>query len=305
MADSAIKYVGVDACKAGWIGVGLDDGDGVKVEIVRGEFRDLLDCFRGACLILVDMPIGLPEYGKPSSRACDTEARRLLGDRRSSVFRVASKRFIKAAMENTDWGFGKKDDEVKDRYDKSKKCLNRQLGDKGSFTSQEFYIIPKMNEVDNALPLAEGDSREVREAHPEVCFMALSEENQPMSHKKSEPLGFWQRFRVARRNLQNVSGIDVVDVFEETRRKESRKSQVADDDILDALVLAITAKIGMQKGNELRRLPKGLTDNQKNWSPASILRLPDKDPPPEDCSTCKCLPMEMVYALHKDKTTQC
>ena len=57
------KYVGVDGCPYGWFSVGLDD---------RGEwegktflaFGDLLTHYANASLILVDIPIGLPEKGK-------------------------------------------------------------------------------------------------------------------------------------------------------------------------------------------------------------------------------------------------
>ena len=79
MTDSAIKYVGVDGCKAGWIGVGLSDGDGCpKVEVCK-EFADLVACFGDACVILVDIPIGLPE--DTVTRACDIEARKTLEKR--------------------------------------------------------------------------------------------------------------------------------------------------------------------------------------------------------------------------------
>ena len=289
MTDSAIKYVGVDGCKAGWIGVGLSDDDGCPKIEVCADFSDMLNHFSDASLILVDTPIGLCEDGKPSFRACDIEARHLLKERRSSVFRVASRRFVKAAMENPDWGFGKVD-VVKNRYDVAKEWLNCHVDGEGSFTSQEFYIIPKIDQVDKALPLAKNDPREIREAHPEVCFMALSKEIQPMSHKKSEPLGFEERIEILRHCAHNVDA-----VYGQARRKEPRKSQLADDDILDALALAITAKLGLESGNRLRHLPKGL-------SPAQILRLPDIDPPPKDS---KELPMQMVYALPNDEGTPC
>ena len=303
MTDSAIKYVGVDGCKEGWIGIGLSDWDGCPKVEVCADFSKMLKCFSDASLILVDTPIGLREDGKPRFRACDIEARHLLKERRSSVFRVASRRFVKAAMENPDWGF-REVDEVKDRYDKSKEWLNSRVVDSGSFTSQEFYIIPKINDMDKVLLQRDQNvSPKVRESHPEVCFLALSEEHHPISDGKSTPLGFWQRFRVVRDRLHDVSGVDVVDVFEEVRH-EYTKSQVGDDDILDALALAITAKIGLQEGNELRRLPKDKETKCEGLSSSEFLNLPDMDPPPTDNSE-KNLPMEMVYALPSDEGTPC
>ena len=302
MTDSVIKYVGVDGCKGGWIGVGLSDDDGCpKIEVCK-DFSDIVACFGDACVILVDTPIGLREDGKPRLRACDEEARWLLGEGWRSVFRVASRKFIKEAIENPDWGFEVKD--VKNRYDKAKEWLNRRFVDSGSFTSQEFYIIPKMGDVDKVLSYSdESASSKVRESHPEVCFLALSEGRHPISVGKKTPLGFWQRFRVVRNYLHDVSGVDVVDVFEKVRHEYTR-SQVGDDDVLDALVLAITAQIGFQDGNELRRLPKDPKAEREELSPLEFLNLPDMDPPPTDNSKKK-LPMEMVYALPNDKGTPC
>ena len=74
-----------------------------------------------------------------------------------------------------------------------------------------------------------------------------------------------------RRCAQDVKSIDVDAIIKKVR-DEFTKSQVADDDILDALAAAITARIGCQQGNELRTLPEN---------------------PPTDS---KGLPMEMVYA---------
>ena len=267
MTDSAIKYVGVDGCPAGWIAVGLGDGVESCVKVFgRGKFPKLLDRFSGASVVLVDIPIGLHEDGKPRFRDCDRKARKLLGDRMSSVFPVASRQLLDKVIAK-EW-----------ERESASKWSSRKWG--RQVNAQEFGIFQKTHEVDKALPLDESVASKVREAHPEVCFWALNGGNNTsaMSIGKKKALGFWQRFRVVRCNLQEVSGIDVVDVFEKARREETRKSQVADNDILDALALAITAKLGCKNG--FRRLPEDLSPDRK------------KTP-------------EMVYALHKDKTTQC
>ena len=251
MTDRAIKYVGVDGCPSGWVAVGLGDGDESCVKVFRrGEFPMLLEHFSGASVVLVDMPIGLHEDGKTRSRACDEKARKKLGAKRqSSVFSTPSRQFLNMVMAKG-W----------ERADASK-WSHEKWGRK--VNAQEFGIFRKIHEINDVLPSDKIVSSNVREAHPEVCFWALNggTTKSAMSHKKSKPLGFWQRFRVACRNLQKVSGIDVVDVFEKARLEEPRKTYVADDDILDALALAITAKLGWQNG--FRRLPEDLSPDRK------------------------------------------
>ena len=83
-------YVGVDACKAGWFAVVLQEEN--KWEF--GVFPDisvLWNQYRQARLILIDIPIGLVDSGI-HERICDKEARTLLGPpRSSSVFPVPSR----------------------------------------------------------------------------------------------------------------------------------------------------------------------------------------------------------------------
>ena len=252
MTDSAIKYVGVDGCKEGWIGIGLADDGYSKVEVCE-EFADIVACFQDACVILVDIPIGLPEDGKPVFRVCDKEARGLLGKLQSSVFLVPSGRFVNEVMENEDWGYCKvKKMKYSERYRNANEWSNNRYG-KG-IGSQSFGIIPKIGEVDKFLRTRDVDSPEIREVHPEVCFWALNKalEEERRLVSKHEALGFGQRLRIVRCWVPNA-----VDIFEEVPRRENSESPlVKPDDVLDALAIAITAKIGSQKGNELRTLPK-------------------------------------------------
>ena len=62
------EIVGVDGCKGGWFSVGIDRTGGFEMKLFC-SFRKLLDYYGGAKLILVDIPIGLPE-GK-DGRDCD------------------------------------------------------------------------------------------------------------------------------------------------------------------------------------------------------------------------------------------
>ena len=67
------EFVGVDGCRGGWFSVGLDRDGGLGSHRVFGSFAELLEHNADADLVLVDMPIGLPEGS--GGRACDKEAR--------------------------------------------------------------------------------------------------------------------------------------------------------------------------------------------------------------------------------------
>ena len=73
------KYVGVDGCKRGWFSVGFDS-EGMYEFKVAKTFDKLLKHYKDADLILIDIPIGLPE-GK-CGRRCDGEAWVRMGSHR-------------------------------------------------------------------------------------------------------------------------------------------------------------------------------------------------------------------------------
>ena len=79
--------VGVDGCKAGWVAVRLFGHDEHEVKVFPG-IGELLSYNDAVNLILVDIPIGLPEDAKP--RECDPEARAFIGHLYRSVFRTPS-----------------------------------------------------------------------------------------------------------------------------------------------------------------------------------------------------------------------
>ena len=256
MTESGIKYVGVDGCTGGWVAVGLGDGDESCVKVFgSGEFPNLLEHFDGASVVLVDMPIGLPDSIERGGRACDTAARKALNTkevkRGSSVFPTPTRPIVNEVIENTGWRQG--------------------LG----ITQQTFGIIPKIAEMDKTVATNEMASSKVREAHPEVCFWALNGGHEAMSYHKSDGLGFLQRFRLLLRWVGDTEDICVA-AHEEARSLKWRARDMATDDVLDALALAITAQIGCRQGG-FQTLPEN---------------------PPTDS---KGLPMEMVYAIPNEK----
>jgi hypothetical protein len=75
------EVVGIDGCKAGWVGVVLREGIFSRA-VVAANFRDLLTAVPAASVVAVDIPIGLPT----TARRADIEARRVVGARSASVF---------------------------------------------------------------------------------------------------------------------------------------------------------------------------------------------------------------------------
>ena len=297
MTDSAIKYVGVDGCKEGWIGVGLSDGDCWDVHVGK-EFANIVAHFGDACIILVDMPIGLCKDAAP--RACDKEARKKLGtERQSSVFSAPPRPFVNKVMRTQSWKRPKAHGKTyKGARAEANKWHEEKFCGKG-ISSQAFGITPKIGELDEYILTRRSDNLStptIREVHPEICFWALNKK-QPMPHKKgnSNSEGFDERIKALRRCVKNLSNVDVDAIYEKTRCRYMKK-QVADDDILDALAAAITARIGCE--NRLQSLPS------YPWkcSIMGICLCGFSEHPPKDS---KGLPMEMVYALPNDEGTPC
>lgn len=231
---SKSKYVGVDGCPYGWFSVGFDDYDHYELEIFE-HFEEVVAHYSQARRILVDMPIGLPCPG-PEPRHCDTEARKKLGSpRSSSVFRVP----IREAIYMVQGGASR------EKADKRSRHLNsRGVG------VQAFNIMKKVAEVDKALVARDKNaSPEVREIHPEVCFWSLNG-NRAMRDRKKLAAGIDERINVLVCLEPQVEAI-----YQSALSKYLRKT-VARDDILDALVAAVTAKLSYQDGYELKTLPE-------------------------------------------------
>jgi predicted RNase H-like nuclease len=143
---------GADGCKGGWVVAILREGaPGVRLQVVP-SFLDVVSLAGPSPVIAVDMPIGLPTAAIPR-RACDAEARRLLGLRRSSVFSPPVREIVSIPAYST-------------ANETSKRLAGMGL------SKQAFFLMPKIREVE-AVVLA-NPSFVIRESHPELAFLAMN-----------------------------------------------------------------------------------------------------------------------------------
>ena len=233
-------YIGADACKAGWLAVSFERETIWDVSIFP-DIAGLCDRYKGVALILIDIPIGLPDTGS-KERCCDTGARRLLGPKRgSSVFPVPCRSAVYA--------------DITKASDINEKLTGRRL------SRQALGITAKIRQVDQLLLAQKAAKLVIKETHPEVCFWALNN-RKPIESSKRKEQGFLERRKILRRVYPYTQAL-----LDHALQKFPR-SKVARDDVLDALVAAITASKGRQ----------------------GLLSIPER---PEVDS--KGLPMEIVY----------
>lgn len=235
-----MAVVGVDGCRNGWFAVRLADDGSWDVGVFK-SIGDIADAWKDISLMLVDIPMGLRDGHDQRERWCDMQARKLLRPgRASSVFPAPCLEALCSA-----------------KYEEASR-VNKALTGRG-LSKQSWAICPKIAEADEYVRRTGGPR--VREVHPEVCFWALNGKRAMTSSKKSTA-GLHERLRLLR-SMNVHSDAVVCDALITYPRTE-----VATDDILDALVAAVTA-LGDEAG--LKSIPE--------------------DPETDSMG----LPMEMVY----------
>lgn len=213
-----MKYVGVDGCPYGWVAVVLEEGQKPIVQIFE-HISILWEQHGDARIILVDMPIGLP-CAKAPVRDVDVAARGLLGPRKSSVFSPPLREVI----------------HCEDHAQAN--ALSRQLCGKG-ISRQAWNIVEKIKELDSFLCADLARSTVMYEAHPEICYALLCAG--PLPHYKKTLLGGLDRLGAVSRFCESAQ-----ELLRFSIQHFGRKS-LGEDDVLDALVLAICAR-GEQDG---------------------------------------------------------
>jgi predicted RNase H-like nuclease len=186
--------------------IAIDDDTTSIVERVSDLFTVVRLLESGELAVVgIDIPIGLPRRGP---RACDVEARRMIGPRRSSVFPAP----IRGVLEATTYG------------EAVARC--RALSGKG-LSRQAFGLLSKVRDVDRVMTPQR--QRHLVEVHPEASFTALA--GSPMAHYKKTPAGRAERLGALRTVFPDID-----------RHAEVRIDGVSPDDVLDAHAVTWSAR---------------------------------------------------------------
>jgi predicted RNase H-like nuclease len=171
-----MRVLGIDACRAGWVGVELGDGAFVRARLAA-TLVQLLESDEPA-VVGVDIPLGFAVDGW---READVLAARRLGARAASVFRVPPR----AVWDEPDYAAA------------NRRC--RELTGAG-LSVQSFGLRRRVLEA-NALRDA---GRALVEIHPELCFATMN--GRPLPFGKKSWTG-----QAHRRALLARAGIEVPD----------------------------------------------------------------------------------------------
>ncbi len=202
------RVLGVDACRAGWIGIALSGGRARAYFAPGiGELAGRATADGPVLVIAIDIPIGLADTGR---RRADQLAREALGRRWPSLFITP----VRAAVEAADY--------------QGAAAENRRLAGEG-LSRQAFALRAKILDVDQWLQTGSAAPAQVVEAHPELSFAAMA--GAPLRSRKSTWAG-----AVQRRTLLAQAGI----VLDGDLGLAGEQAGV--NDVLDAAAAAWTAR---------------------------------------------------------------
>lgn len=215
------SYVGVDWASRGWLAVSIE-GDEWTARMHPSIHSVWFD-HRDAESILVDIPIGLPESAR---RECDRGAKSFLGaDRARSVFWTPCRDAVE-----------------QETYDAAKQANREARGD--SLSTQAWGLIPRIREVDRFLRDTEAARAVIAESHPEVCYASFADE---IPRSKHEDDGLEERRSILEATDESAAGVYEGFVDEHIEGQPSWARRIGEsnrDDLLDAMVLALTASAG-------------------------------------------------------------
>lgn len=222
-----MSILGVDGCRAGWFAVAEEESEKYIFNLYH-DFKTLWHKNEDIELILVDIPIGLKESG-PEGRECDRKARSILHKRKSSVFPTPCRQALRAS----NWQEANK--------------INKEVCGKG-LSKQSWGITKKIKEVEELLKCQPKAAPVIKESHPEILFWALNGE-QEMRFNKKKSGGYQERMEVLTSWLPESK-----EIAEQAQTKYLRK-EVAKDDIIDALVLFLSARLIQSENFEIQKIP--------------------------------------------------
>ena len=206
-------YIGVDGCKGGWIASVYDRG---SFEIKKYfSIEELVEANKNYNELLIDMVIGL-QSNKDEVRP-DNAARALIPGRTSTIFAVPARQAVYA-------------DTRKQIREANKNALGKDL------PAQAIAIIPKMRELDEFLQENPTHKNRLKESHPEVCFSRLN--GSVVMSRKADGEGITERVGIIKQYMPEIT--------EEYIYQEAKRFKCNADDIVDSIVLCITANLTAQ-----------------------------------------------------------
>jgi predicted RNase H-like nuclease len=174
---------GVEPCPTGWL-VASAKLQGVTAfpqePEVFSSFTEVLDYKPAFSVVALHLPIGLPD--RPGGRACDREARKLLGFARGgAVMSTPTRAAVKA------------------------KTLYQAIAKNGmQMSAVTATLLPRIREV--AAEMQPYWQRTVYEVHPELTFFQLNDDV-PLRSGKRSPEGLAERRDLLAARIQGVERI--------------------------------------------------------------------------------------------------
>lgn len=231
-----MKTAGIDGCKAGWLLISFDEG-AEKYEVLRDR-DELKEAFETYDRIFIDMPIGLEDEDY-TRRADELLRKKLGGEYASSVFSppirpaLMAPSYVEANMIS---------------YEYNEKKL----------TLQAWNITPKIQLVDELLRADKTLVEKVLESHPELLFQTFN--GGMIYQKKNLKKGIKHRLELM------IDREPVSDDFFRDIKEDFRRNEVEEDDIVDAMALALAAKRSEEKG--IKTLPEEVTHDSEGMPKA-------------------------------------
>jgi predicted RNase H-like nuclease len=228
------NIAGINGCKGGWFCIFEEVPSRRLASKIFATIDDLAKHAEQLDVVAIDVPIGLTDSGP---RACDVGARKMLGGKRASSVLPAP---IRPALSSS-------------TYEEA--CLRSFEAQEKKLPKQARAIYPKIRQLDELLQARPELCQKIFEVHPEISFCAWNS-MKPMIEPKRSNEGADKRRALVTHHFG-------ADAFEPIRARY-KKSEVANDDILDAFAALWTAE----------RIIRGEADTLPNKPSADSAGLP-------------------------------
>jgi len=230
MSDSRgnVRLAGADGCPGGWVVVfARPDGEVAPARLVP-SFAEIVRAPERPHIIAIDVPIGLPKLSPAKGRLAESAVRPMLGERRSSVFRIPSRPAVYASV-------AAEPADARARFFHACQVARETSEDGKAFAKQGFYILNKVVEVDTYLREHRDDVARVFETHPEVAFWRMNGER-PLSAPKKVKNKVYPPGLQLRRDLLRRAGLP------DSAVDQRPPMGAGEDDLIDALACVVIAR---------------------------------------------------------------